>query len=358
MFYRYPVNDVHIHAFTLEGAENTLAMVEELGYERFNMLSGASCRDEWTANNILCAYIKAKSSGKGYAFAAVNYPQTGIPSAQNMLLQVKNYRRWGFDGIKMMDGKPTMRRRTAVPLNDPAYDPMFSYMEQTGFPVLYHVNDPWEFWHWDKMPEWAKQHGKMLCYGEGGYPSFEQIRDEAIGIVEKHPNLKIIFAHFFFTATDIELTRSYFEKFPNLYYDITPGWEMFESFAENYDAWRQFFIDYSERILFGTDTWSGHWRDTVGCLRRVMETDDEFIAFEEHCKGLKLDGLPLENIYHNNFYRYLPKEPAALDIEAVLSYGKTLYSWIDGMRDVDKEAIKKDVTDFSRALSGLMRTAE
>lgn len=354
MFFQYPVNDVHIHAFSLETADATLAMVEELGYHKFNMLSGASYLPRWMANNLLCAYIKAKSRGKGYAFAAVHYPETGIPSAEDMLEQVKLYRSLGFDGIKMMDGKPTMRRRIGVPLDHPDYDPMFSYLEETGFPVLYHVNDPWEFWYWDKMPQWAKAQGKLLCYGAegyGGYPTFEEIETEAINILKKHPRLKIIFAHFFFTSTDLEKTRHYFDTYPNMSYDITPGWEMFESFAQRYDDWRQFFANYSHRILFGTDTYSGHWRETVGCLRRVMETDEEFVAFEERCKGLDLDAKTLQNIYHHNFYRYLPQEPAPLDIPGLLAYGETLYSRIDALKNEDREVLRQEVQAVSQALS-------
>lgn len=352
MFYKYPVNDIHIHAFTLEAAEATLAMTEELGYEKFNMLSGASYLPRWWANNLLCAYIKAKSKGRGYAFAAVNYPENGAPSAQEMLRQVKLYRALGFDGIKMMDGKPTMRRHIGIPLNDPSFDPMYDYMEETGFPLLYHVNDPWEFWHWDKMPQWAREKGRDsgVYYGEGGYPSKEQIETEAIDILEKHSRLKVVLPHFFFTATDLDKTRGYFQKYPNMSYDITPGWEMFESFAEDYDNWRQFFIDYADRIVFGTDTYSDHWRDTVGCLRRVMETDDEFVAFEENCKGLKLEGKPLRAIYYDNFFRYLPEEPAKLDIAGVLEYGQSLLPLIEQLGGEMGDLLLRDVSDFSRAL--------
>ena len=41
-------------------------------------------------------------------------------------------------------------------------------------------------------------------------------------------------------------------------------------------------------VLYGTDTFSDHWQETVGCLQRVLETAEEFTAFEEHCRGLDL----------------------------------------------------------------------
>lgn len=325
MYYKYPVSDVHIHAFDKAFAMETLHMVQELGYEKFVMLSGNSIFNGIMGNNLLCAWIKLKSNGRGYAFAAAHYPEAGLPCAGDMLAQVTLYHKLGFDGIKMMDGKPNMRKRIGAPLNDPAYDPMFRFMESMDMPLLYHVNDPWEFWQWDQMPQWAQKMGKEVYYGDGAFPSKGQIEEEAVDILRKHPKLRVIFPHFFFTANDLPRTRELFQTYPNLWYDITPGWEMFESFAQDYDAWRQFFIEYSQRILFGTDTISDHWRETVSSLRRVMETDEEFVAFEEHCHGLKLEGKPLQNIYKHNFDRYLPQSLRPMDVPGLMAYGQSLY---------------------------------
>jgi hypothetical protein len=100
---------------------------------------------------------------------------------------------------------------------------------------------------------------------------------------------------------------------------------MFESFAQDYEPWRQFFIDHSHRILFGTDTISDHWRETVSCLRRVMETSEEFVAFEEQCRGLALDGDALKDIYQHNFDRYLLNPPRPMNLAGLRAYGQSLY---------------------------------
>ena len=78
------------------------------------------------------------------------------------------------------------------------------------------------------------------------------------------------------------LCNELLDRYPNLYLDITPGWEMFENFAKDREYWRNFFGRHSRRILFGTDTFSDHWMETVTCLQRVMETDETFVAFEEN----------------------------------------------------------------------------
>jgi predicted TIM-barrel fold metal-dependent hydrolase len=353
MYYKYPISDVHIHAINRAFADETLEMVQELGYHKFLMLSAASAFPEFMGNNLLCAYIKLKSRGKGYAFAAVHYPETGTGSSEEMLTQVALYHELGFDGIKMMDGKPNIRLRLGVPLDDPVYDPLFSFMESVDFPLLYHVNDPVEFWTWDLMPQWAKKKRTDVFYGDGRYPSKQQIEDEAVSILKKHPKLRVIFPHFFFTAVSLERTKELFDTYPHLCYDITPGWEMFESFALDYDRWRQFFRNYSTRILFGTDTISDHWRETVSALRRVMETDEEFTAFEEKCRGLNLDEKTLRDIYQNNFDHYLPALPRGMNLEGLKAYGRSLYPRAAALKKNSAGNAAGNITEALTALENL-----
>ncbi|MDR1469185.1 MAG: amidohydrolase [Spirochaetaceae bacterium] len=352
-YYKYPASDVHIHAVTRAFADETLNMVQELGYEKFLMLSAASALPEFMGNNLLCASVKLKSRGKGYAFAALHYPETGTESPEALLAQAALYHELGFDGIKMMDGKPNIRLRIGVPLDDPVFDPLFSFMESMDFPLLYHVNDPIEFWTWELMPQWAKSRGNDVFYGDGRYPSKQQIEDEAVSILKKHPKLRVIFPHFFFTATSLERTKELFDTYPNLNYDITPGWEMFESFAGDYDLWRQFFIAYSTRILFGTDTISDHWRETVHALRRVLETGEPFTAFEENCRGLNLEGMPLRNIYQNNFDRYLPVPPRKMNLAGLKAYGQSLYPRAATLKTDRAEKAAANIAEALAALEAL-----
>ena len=143
-------------------------------------------------------------------------------------------------------------------------------------------------------------------------------------MVEKHPNLRVIFAHFFFIADDLEKAAGYFERFPNMMLDITPGWEMFESFAANYDASRSFFQKYKDRIFYGSDTISDHWRTTVGNLQRVIETEEKIVSFEENCHGLNLDEETMRALYQENYRRFLPAQPNAMNVNEIIGYADRL----------------------------------
>jgi predicted TIM-barrel fold metal-dependent hydrolase len=324
LFYKYPASDVHIHANTLELADMALDMVKKQGYDNFVMQSHNGGFPEYMGNNLLMAYIKLASGGKGYAFAAFHYPEGGPPTARDLLNQAGLYYELGFDGIKMMDGKPNIRKRIGLPLNDPIYDPMLSFLESVNMPLLYHVNDPDEFWDWDRMPEWAKKAGKKYFYGGGDYPSKRQIEDEAVDMLKKHRKLSVIFAHFFFTSGALDRARDYFETFPYLSYDITPGWEMYANFSQNYDECRQFFCDYSHRILFGSDTVSAGWQNTLGDMRRFLETGDKFDHGPYPCRGFALEGAVLRNIYQLNFRRYLKTDPRKMNLPGLRAYGASL----------------------------------
>ncbi len=66
----------------------------------------------------------------------------------------------GADGIKLIEGKPTMRKVLPIPdFDKEVWDPFWDYCEKSGFPILMHVNDPEEFWEKDKIPSWAKSQG-------------------------------------------------------------------------------------------------------------------------------------------------------------------------------------------------------
>ena len=73
---------------------------------------------------------------KAWGFTDGNYQ---VPDADNLLRQIEWFDKAGFDGIKMLDGKPGVRRRQNLPLDAPNYDKMFDYAQRTQFPILYHI---------------------------------------------------------------------------------------------------------------------------------------------------------------------------------------------------------------------------
>ena len=350
MFFKYPINDCHIHVFDSKDIQPSMEMVEFCGFTNWTHLACTIIdMNKALTQNLLGALLKLKGNGKCRAFASFHYNDTAVPDADELLRQIKWFDEAGFDGIKMIDGKPTFRKKIGIPLDDAKYDKMFDYAESRKFPILYHINDPVEFWYYDKLPDWAKNSG--LFYGDGSYPHKYEIDEEAFRFLRKHPNLNICIPHFFFISVQIGLCSELLNRYPDLYFDITPGWEMFENFAKDLEIWRKFFNDNADKILFGSDTYSDHWKETISCLRRVMETDDKFVAFEENCIGLELPEKTLQKIYYENYYKFGGKSNKALKVEAVLEYADSLYGLVkdgpDKQEVIDElNYLKKEIEKY------------
>lgn len=341
MFFQYPINDVHIHVFDPDDLEPCIQMVNECGYEHWTFLACTLVDGPFAlTQNLLCALAKLRENGRCQAFGSFHYDGDRVPDADELLRQIKWFSDAGFDGIKMLDGKPGVRQRQNLPLDATNYDKMFDFAERTQFPILYHINDPIEFWYKDRLPEWAVD--KDYYYGGGDFPHKYEIDQETFGILHKHPNLNLCIPHFFFISDQPGLCGELLDRYPNLYFDITPGWEMFENFAKDWAFWRAFFSKYSHKILFGSDTFSDHWRETVSCLKRVMETQESFVAFEENCVGLDLPKETLSDIYYRNYDKFVRRTDRRIDVDMILTYADSLYALIP---NDENYALTKSIID-------------
>ncbi|OGV51392.1 MAG: hypothetical protein A2X49_10440 [Lentisphaerae bacterium GWF2_52_8] len=254
--------------------------------------------------------LKRKYSGKLYLFAGLDYSNREyLKGKVDFARQAEKLIASGADGIKMIEGKPDARKNLGIPLDSEILDSFYSYMEKSGRPILFHVADPEEFWDRKKVPEWAVKNGWF--WGRKGYVSKEQLYKETEGVLKKFPKLKVIFAHFYFMSADIKRASSFFERWPNVCFDLTPGMEMYFNFTKKPQEWRAFFIRYQDRILFGSDNLgtcgSGkakHLDSTVkhiASIRKFLETDEEMCSG----RGLKLPQSALKKIYSGNFLRIL-----------------------------------------------------
>lgn len=158
----------------------------------------------------------------------------------------------GFDGIKMIEGKPTTRKELPIPnFDDPSFDATFAYIEKNKISVTWHVNDPEEFWSEELVPDWARRSGWF--YADGTYVNNMDQYRQVENVLKKHPNIYITFAHFYFLSNDLDELSRLFDTYPNISVDITPGVELFTNMSKNIENAKAFFNKYADRILYGTD---------------------------------------------------------------------------------------------------------
>ena len=233
--------------------------------------------------------------------------------------EVRKLLAMGCDGIKMLEMDPLLRKLIGTGVNNPHYDPMFTYLEDNNIPVCMHVNDPETFWDAEGMTPERVRRGWF--YGDGTYPSKEQIYQETFAMLDKHPRLRVTFAHFFFMSNFLERAEEIMEKYPNVRFDLTPGGEMYVGFSKRIEDWQQFFIKYQDRILFGTDS-NNHKGVTNERLNRfvkdaLLRSHDEFVPDYNNIpiRGLALPQEAYDKITYSNYVDFVGAEPKPVNTE-------------------------------------------
>ena len=244
------------------------------------------------------------------------YPMgEALPADMDFPTQLKELEKVGFDGVKLIEGKPTMHRTIGKNLLHPEFDKFFAEAEKKGTHLVFHVADPDEFW--------TQEGGDY--YGDSSYATYEEMYRQAYAILEKHPELKVTFAHFFFKSKSPKDLEELFEKYPNMCVDLTPGWEMYISFYDNREYYKEFFTKYSDRIVLGTDAYfpkpseCSMW--LVDRVYRFLSSPDVVKAFADRYEtGLCLPNDAIENITYKNFERRVGTSPKEINKDALKEY--------------------------------------
>ena len=145
-------------------------------------------------------------------------------------------------------------------------------------------------------------------------------------MLDKNPSLKVSFAHFFFLSDHPEQLEALFAKYPGASIDLTPGSEMYASFRENREFYRNFFEKYQDRILFGTDTsYSGgdmtRFTERSKAVVEFLTTDKELEIISVLTKGLALSKAVTHKILGGNF-RAINGDPKPIDRTALRAYAE------------------------------------
>lgn len=246
--------------------------------------------------------VKSLSDGK-MSFVYGNYNpesllQEGIQSFEARVSESFGYKLW-FG--------PVARRQSNLfhleLINDERLYPYFSYLSENGIPLIgLHIADP-NGQFGDRTP-WCPNPIEFWRQ----ITAFEQL-------LIQHPDLLVIAAHgAWLVCQDAQLDylRYLLSTYSNLYIDIAATFQYFNRL--NRENLRDFFIQYSDRILFGTDigfvsnSSIDEFVDRYNKCFMVLETNDvvpgSFFGNED-IQGLALPKEVLMRVYYDNAYRLL-----------------------------------------------------
>lgn len=348
--------DGHIHYAHYSYANSLMAILDQAGIDRL----GVVCTPDEQRLSLVpdALHLKAMYPEKVYVFGGLDISplfMTSNTAGEAFAHYVDVLCKMGVDGIKMIEGKAEIRKRLPIPdFDDPVYAPYWEKLAQAQVPLIFHVNDPETFWDAERVPEWARKMG--WYYGDGTYIDNEDQYRQVLNVLDRHPDLKICFAHFFFLSGQLERLGGYLDRYPNMRVDLTPGIEMYFNFAENPQKSRDFFIKYQDRILYGTDIGARALladRDggieteeslaRIEVVRGFLENEGPyklthqgflFGGPEATFFGIQLPGNVLDKIYYQNFMKFTGEMPNPLNREAILEECERLERMIHAMATV------------------------
>lgn len=223
----------------------------------------------------------------------------------------------GLDGLKISKALGLIARDesgTLLRLDDPRLADLWDTAGDAGVPVLIHVADPVAFFRpidgrnerWDELhlrPDWS-WHGPQ-------YPSFEDLMDQLLALVQAHPCTTFQVAHVGAYAENLGwVGEQLLRPHPNVVVDIS---ERIAELGRQPHAARRFLIEFQERIVFGTDRPPlGPW---YPYYFRFLETLDDYFPHgpEEpprqgrwNISGVGLPDDVLRRIYATNAERLYP----------------------------------------------------
>lgn len=361
------VIDCHVHLRDLASLGNLKEIRRRVGLDRINLAGIVDPRTGAGHAQGLCA--KADAPGAFYCFGGLNHAAAlsgGEVRPPSLAEQVGRLISAGCDGIKLIAGKPTSRRKLPVALDGDYYREFFARAEADDVPLLWHVADPEEFWDPQRAPAFAVKQGWV--YGPDDVPK-EQLYREVDAVLARHPNLRVILAHFYFLSADLPRAERFLGEHPNVHLDLALGIELLFNLSRRPAEAREFFIAHQDRIFFGTDIGSPAEPDQAAAradlLRRFLETDETFTvpgradhllepggSAEVH--GLDLPVEALARIYRGNFESFAGAEPKKVDPDRALAECRLQADIAAQMSGVD--AARTEAGRCAEALEGMTRS--
>lgn len=314
---RFPVIDVHNHtndASTLSrphpSADEVVRWMDTCGVQRIVILTGG-----WGAQlqRVLDTMVRPHPD-RFTVFFQLDWSRVAEPGfVESMLPLVRDAVKRGARGLKILKQLGLGYRDAGgklVKVDDPRLDPIWAECGRLGVPVAIHVADPIAFFRpvdgtnerYDELqahPDWSF-HGK-------DYPSFHELMEAVERVFARHPKTSFIWLHVGNWPENLDYIGRVLDRRANVVVEI--GARHAELGRQPRRA-KKFFIDYQDRILFGSD-----FRLTPDAYRnifRALETEDEYFDYFQSpgqgrwkIYGLGLPEPVLDKVYRRNAERIL-----------------------------------------------------
>ena len=228
-----------------------------------------------------------------------------------MVKQLDDAVRRGARGLKVLkDFGLGVRDKSGklVAIDDPRLDPVWEECGRLGIPVAIHSTDPEAFFtpvdnHNERYEE--LMHNPSWSFYGPQFPRKEKLLEERNHVFAKHPHTTFIALHVANWPENLDVVSAWLQKFPNMVVEL--GAREADLGRQPRSA-RQFFVEFQDRILFGTDSEPNE--KMYANYFRWLETSDEYFDYWDYpgqgrwkIYGMELPDAVLEKVYHANAER-------------------------------------------------------
>ena len=308
---RFPVWDVHNHVDDARGIgervppDQLIRSMDEVNVQKIVILTGGWGEDlQRVLDNTAREY-----SDRFIVFTQLDWSKVNDANfSQEMVAQLDDAVRRGARGLKVLKDLGLEVRDAHgrfLRVDDPRLDPVWEECGRLGIPVAIHTSDPEAFF--TPLDKYNERYEELMenpswNFYDHGFPSKQELLEERNRIIERHPHTTFIALHVANWPENLDAVSSWLDRYPNM---------MIEFGAREAELGRQprrtreFFLQYQDRIMFGTDA------EPVPAMYRNyfrwLETEDEYFDYWGYPGQGRWkiygEGLPdpvLEKIYHLN----------------------------------------------------------
>lgn len=171
-------------------------------------------------------------------------------------------------GIKNKDGE-------YIQIDDPMFESIFQFIADEGKTIIAHIGEPLDAWSpaniKGKPQHYWSRHPEFHFWDKPDKPSYMDLIAARDHVLAKYPDLRIVGAHLGSMSHNVNEIIKRLDRYPNFAVEIGG--------RTRYLMWqvrgkvRQFFIDYQDRIIYGTDRGSWLFDDEGKQISEAQKND-------------------------------------------------------------------------------------
>jgi len=245
--------------------------------------------------------------------------------ANRTVASIKNAVDEGAVAVKVWKNVGMTERNRAgelVMLNESFFTPIANGVKEAGVPLIGHLGEPMNCWL--PVEEMTTANDKTYfgtfpqyhMYLHPELPSYEDQMSARNKFLDQNPDLPFVGAHMASLEWSVERLGEFLDKYPQATVDLAARMTQVQyQSAREYDAVRDFFITYQDRVLYGSDltqapganadefaaqvesVWRGHWDYLATNNSQRVDDIDATVA------GLQLPKEVIDKIFYKNARR-------------------------------------------------------